>query len=80
MELAEDGDEFGGTAKARQDFPQSISADGIKGLGQVYESCIWTYVLFSAFLLYQPQYMSTVPLLDLIHPGFLACFPVLSSG
>ena len=28
------------TAKARQDFLQSIAADGIKGLGQVYESCI----------------------------------------
>ena len=40
MQLAEDGDKFGGTAKARQDFPQSITADSIKGLGQVYESCI----------------------------------------
>ena len=40
MELAEDGEKFGGTAKARQDFPQSIMADSIKGLGQVYESCI----------------------------------------
>ena len=36
MELAEDGE----TAKARQDFPQSITAYSIKGLGQVYESCI----------------------------------------
>ena len=40
MELAEDGGKFVGTAKARQDFPQSITGDGIKGLGQVYESCI----------------------------------------
>ena len=40
MELAEDGEKFGGTAKARQDFPQSITVDSIKGLGQVYESCI----------------------------------------
>ena len=40
MELAEDGEKFGGTAKARQDFPQSITADSIKGLGQVYKSCI----------------------------------------
>ena len=40
MQLAEDGDKFGGTAKARQDFPQSITADSIKGLGQVYESSI----------------------------------------
>ena len=27
MQLAEDGEKFGGTANARQDFPQSISAD-----------------------------------------------------
>ena len=40
MELAEDGEKFGGTAKARQDFPQSITVDSIKGLGQVYETCI----------------------------------------
>ena len=38
MELAENGEKFGGTAKARQDFPQSITADGIKDLGQVYEN------------------------------------------
>ena len=36
MEMAEDGKKIGGTAKARQDF----TADSIKGLGQVYESCI----------------------------------------
>ena len=40
MQLAEDGEKFGGTAKSRQDFPQSITADSIKGLGQVYKSCI----------------------------------------
>ena len=40
MQLAEDGERFGGTAKVRQDFPQSITADSIKGLGQVYESCV----------------------------------------
>ena len=40
MELAEDGEKFGRTAKARQDFPQSITAESFKGLGQVYESCI----------------------------------------
>ena len=56
MQLAEDGEKFGGTAKARQDFPQLITTDSIKGLGQVYESCIWTFVLFSAFLLYLPQH------------------------
>ena len=40
MQLAEDGEKFGGTAKSRQDFPQSITADSIKDLGQVDESCI----------------------------------------
>ena len=40
-ELAEDGEKFGGTAKARQHFPQSITAYSIKGLGQVYESCTY---------------------------------------
>ena len=29
-----------GAAKAHQDFPQSIVADSIKGLGEIYESCI----------------------------------------
>ena len=46
MQLAEDGEKFGGTGKACQDFPQFITADVIKGLGQVYESCISTYILF----------------------------------
>ena len=40
MQLAEDGEKFGGTAKARQNFPQSITADSIKGLAQLYECCI----------------------------------------
>ena len=40
MQLAEDGEKLGGTAKARQDLPQSITVDSIKGLGQIYESCI----------------------------------------
>ena len=38
MGLAEDGENFFGTAKVHQEFPQSITADSIKGLGQVYES------------------------------------------
>ena len=54
--LAEDGEKSGGTAKARQNFPQSITTDSIKGLGEVYESCTLAYVLFSAFLLYLPQH------------------------
>ena len=40
MEVVEVGVKFGGTAKACQNFPQSITADSIKGLEQVYESCI----------------------------------------
>ena len=40
VELAENCEKFGGTAKTRQDFSQSITADSIRGLGQVYESCI----------------------------------------
>ena len=51
MELTEDGEKFGGTAKARQDIPQSITAESIKGLDQVCESGCF-YRLFSAFLLY----------------------------
>ena len=35
MELAEDAEKFGGTARTRQDFPQSITADSIKGFGLV---------------------------------------------
>ena len=50
MELAEDGEKFGGTAKARQGFPRSITAENIKGLGQVYESCIYTDVLFLSLI------------------------------
>ena len=40
MELAEDDEKFWATAKACQDFSQSITADSIKGLGWAYESCI----------------------------------------
>ena len=40
MDLAENVEKVWGTAKARQDFPQSITTEGIKDLGQVYESCI----------------------------------------
>ena len=36
MNLAEDGEKFGRAAKAHQDFPQSITAESFKGLGQVY--------------------------------------------
>ena len=46
----------GGAAKERQEYPQSITANSIKGLVQVYEICISTYVMYSAFLLYLPQH------------------------
>ena len=42
MELTEDGQKFGGTAKACKNFSQSVTADSIKGLGQVYDGCIWS--------------------------------------
>ena len=38
MELAKDGEKFWGTVKVCKDFPQSIMADSIKGLGPVYKS------------------------------------------
>ena len=40
IQLAEGGEKFVGIAKARQDFPQSITADSIKGLDLIYESYI----------------------------------------
>ena len=58
--MVKDGEKFGGTAKACQDFSQSITADSIKGLGQIYESCLQTHVLFSAFFLCLPQYKDHV--------------------
>ena len=39
MQLAEDGEKFGGTAKSRQDF-SVYHGWRIKDLGQVYEGCI----------------------------------------
>ena len=46
MELKEDGEKFWKTANARQDFLQSITADNIKGLGQVYESYCYYYYYY----------------------------------
>ena len=60
MELAGDGEKFQGTAKACQDFPQSITADSIKGLCQVYKSCMLTHVPSSAFRLNLPLHESHV--------------------
>ena len=75
MELAEDVETFVGTAKARQDFPQSITADGIKGIGQV----MFCSLHFSCVCL-STKIMSTVPLLDLNPHWLSGVFPVLSSG
>ena len=47
---------LGGQPRRARIFHKSITADSIKDLGQVYESCIQTHVLFSAFLLYLPQH------------------------
>ena len=73
MELAGDGEKFGGTAKARQDFPQSIMADSIKGLGQVYEAAyrpmLWS--LHCSCNCLSTKIMSTIPLLDL-NPHWLS--------
>ena len=68
VDLAGDGEKFWGTAKARQDFSQSIEADSIEGPGQVCENCLQTHVLFSAFLLYLLQACSCVPILKHRHP------------
>ena len=38
LQLEEEGEKMGGTAKARQDFPQSITAEGIKDLSLIHIS------------------------------------------
>ena len=55
LTFMEESEKFWGQPRHARIF-QSITADSIKGLGQVYESCIQTYVLFSVFLLYPPQH------------------------
>ena len=51
-------------------------ADSIKGLGQVYKSCIKTYVLFSAFFLYLPQHEDHVYGPSVGYEPTLACWRV----
>ena len=73
MELAENGEKFRRAAKAYQDFPQSITADSIKGLGQVYGSSMFCSLHFSCICL-STKIMSTVPLLDLIQHWVFCMF------
>ena len=37
IELANDGDEFVGAAKLAHDFPQSVSADCVEGIGEIHK-------------------------------------------
>ena len=70
MELAEDGEKSWETAKARKDFQQSITADSVRGLGQVYGRCLLTHVLFLCVCI-STKILSVVPLLDL-NPHWLS--------
>ena len=57
-----------GRGDVSQEFPKSITADSIKGIGQAYESCIYIPMFcslhFSCICL-STKIMSMVPLLDL---------------
>ena len=79
MELAEDGKKLGGTARVHQDFPQSITADSIKGLGQVYGSSMFCSLHFSCICL-STKIMSTVPLLDLNQQWLSGMFSCAING
>ena len=70
MELAEDGEKFEETAKVRQDFPRSITADSIKvrSTKAAYRP-MFCSLHFSCICL-STMIMSTVPLLDL-NPNWL---------
>ena len=46
VELANDGDEFVGAAKLAHDFPQSVSADCVEGLGEIHKGGVEVVVLF----------------------------------
>ena len=67
MQLAEDGEKFGGTAKARQDFPQSIRLTVTKALVRSTKAAyrpIFCSLHFSCICL-STKIMLTVLLLDL---------------
>ena len=66
MQLAEDGEKFGGTAKVRQDFPQSITADYQRpwsGLRKLHRP-MFCSLHFSCICL-SMKIMSVIPRLDL---------------
>ena len=54
MELADHIDEFCGATKFWHDLPKSLTTDCIKCFCQINESCVETYILFTAFFLQLP--------------------------
>ena len=79
VELAEGGEKFGGTAKARQDFPQSITVSKalVRSTKAAYRPMFCSLNLSCICL--STKIMSAVPLLDL-NPqwlsGVLSCATV----
>ena len=71
MDLAEDGEKFGGTAKARQDFSQSITVSKalVRSTKAAYRP-MFCSLHFSCICL-STKIMSAVPLLDL-NPHWLS--------
>ena len=51
MELASDGDEFVGVAKLAHNFPQSVSADCVQGVGEIHKGVEEVTVLFHTLFL-----------------------------
>ena len=51
MELANNGDEFVGAAKLAHDFPQSVSADCVEGLGEIHKGGVEVAVPFRTLFL-----------------------------
>ena len=82
MELAEDGEKFGGTAKAHQDFPQSIMADSIKALVRSTKAAYrsMSYSLHFSCICRSTKIMTTVPLLNLNPHWLFGVFSCAISG
>ena len=51
MELANNGDEFVGAAKLAHDFPQSVPADCVEGLGEIHKGGVEVAVPFRTLFL-----------------------------
>ena len=51
MELANNGDGFVGATKLAHDFPQSVSADCVEGLGEIHKGDVEVAVLFHTLFL-----------------------------